>query len=115
MALSNDMSNVFTITPKEELDLLLFESYGFPVKHNVPMTLQRCLKHTDIIDAYNITRSIPIGWEHRVNVTSESFYCGTQLTNYVMFKYMDNDIEKTCLCIVLDDKIVRIYDSNVYI
>ncbi len=113
-----DIVHVFTpfITSfQNELDLKLLESYGFSVAYNVSISLQRSLKYTDIMYAYNKIRSIPIGWEHRISIEYESSYSGTIETNYIMFKYIVNNVEKTCLCIVIDDVIVSVYNSDVQI
>ena len=64
--------------------------------------------------AYNETRGIPIDWDHRINVIRESCY-GSFETNYVMFKYIVNNVEKTCMCLVYENKIVRVCDIDVQI
>ena len=76
------------------------------------MCLQRCLNNVSINYAYQQAQNISVGWENRIRVKDECFYRGPIETNYVMFKYIVDNIEKICLCIVIDNQIVRVVNID---
>jgi len=68
-------------------------------------------KHPDIISlnlAFEQAKKNDIGWKNKLFVKNDNID-----TEYVMFKYKDNDgNDKICECVVNEDKIIRIIDTD---